>query len=487
MKVLIVSPIAALSPHLETELEIAQRHLDAGDEVVVMSCRGELPGCDFNLAADPKRCDACRSRRDAGWRLVEPRASHASLGPRIRYPYASSLPTATSESEALTAWRPGQADLGWGVLSTIISATLQPRPNLRKHRWLMFRLAAAAERVFHAVGEFLTRSTTDRVYIFNGRMGNERAVVRACERAGVEYVVHERACNVHHYGLFPNCLLHDIHALNAMILEHWGRAADDPARDETAHRWFRDQVERVQSSWHVFTKDQERDRLPAGWDSSRHNVVFFTSSGDELESISDVLSKHKLYGSQAEGLRRLIADVLAGRDDARITIRIHPHEAGRDSLESRQMLGMGDSRVTVIAPESKVDTYALMRAASVVVTFGSTVGIEAAYWGKPSVLLGPSFYQSLNAAVRPRSHTEAVAAILAPSQTLDRMAALPYGYWAKTHGERFRYFEPDGLFGGTFKGAVIRAAKPRLLQRINWWWGRLIRHLREGGVRYAGQ
>ena len=486
MKVVIVSPHAALSPHFETELEIAQGHLDAGDEVAVMSCWGELPGCDLNLAADPKRCHACRTRREAGWRLVEPRVSHEPICEPIPFPYASTLPRSTADERALKAWRPFQADLGWGVLSTLISATVDPEPDIGRVRWLMRRLAASAERVFGAVAARLASAGADRVYLFNGRLALERAALRACEQAGVDYYVHERACDTRHYGLSRNAMPHDIDRVDGDIRECWRAAADDPAREATAAQWFIDRANRVERSWHSFTKSQTPRALPAGWDPSRHNVVVFTSSEDEFAAIGDQW-QNPTYANQREGVERLVADLPARDPNVHVTIRMHPNQGRLKNRHTDALRAMVGEHVTVIPPEGTVDSYELLRAATVVVTFGSTIGIEAVFWGKPSILLGPSFYHRLGAVLRVHAHEEAVRAILAPPAAGDRSMALAYGLWSQTHGHRFRHFEPDGLFAGKFKGTAIRAARPRPWQKLRWKVERLSRRLMEGTLHYGGQ
>jgi len=53
-----------------------------------------------------------------------------------------------------------------------------------------------------------------------------------------------------------------------------------------------------------------------------------------------------------------------------------------------------------------VDSYDIVSAADVVLTFGSTIGIEAAYYGKPSILLGRAVYEDLGSCYVPSSHDE---------------------------------------------------------------------------------
>jgi len=482
VKILIVSPHAAFPPHFETELEIAQRHLDAGDEVAVASCWGELPGCHFSLDANPKTCHSCRTRRRAGWQLVEPRVTHESICDPVPFPYRSTLPERTADEGELQRWRPFQADLGWGVLSTLISVTANPEPDIPGVRWLMRRLAASAETIFRAVTARLLRDRPDRVYVFNGRLALERSVLRSCEQAGVDCFVHERGCDTYHYSLSRNAMPHDIEWVDASIREHWQAAAADPGREAVAAQWFIDRANRVERSWYSFTKEQTPRALPAGWDPSRHNVVIFTSSEDEFAAIGDQWRNH-LYTNQREGVERLVADLPARDANVHVTIRMHPNQARLNNRHTNALRRLGGPCVTVVPPEDRVDSYELIRAATVVATFGSTVGVEAVFWEKPSVLLGPSFYQNLGAALRVQSHEEALQVILHPPATADRSKALPFGYWQQTHGHRFRHFEPDGLFTGRFKGTAIRGARPRPWQKVAWRVARASRWLREGTLR----
>jgi hypothetical protein len=103
-----------------------------------------------------------------------------------------------------------------------------------------------------------------------------------------------------------------------------------------------------------------------------------------------------------------------------------------------------------------------------VVVFGSTVGIEATYSRKPSILCGAAYYASLDAAYRPASHDEVITLIDACLPPKPIIGALQYGFYLKTFGMDFRYFEPSGLFSGKFKGVEIAPPFPVRLAMRGW-------------------
>ena len=155
--------------------------------------------------------------------------------------------------------------------------------------------------------------------------------------------------------------------------------------------------------------------------------------------------------------------------ETKIYLRIHPNLKDVDNQSKREMLNLQSPNLTVIPPEATVDTYEMVRRSDSVATFGSSVGIEAVYWGTPSILLGPSFYNGLGGVRVPDNHKAALALLTQKLEATDRTAALIYGYWQQTHGIPYRYFEPTGLFEGKFKGQIVysgmKQPKPRLFRR----------------------
>ena len=70
MRVAVFAPYARWSPHLETDLEIVQQHLDQQDQVTLLSCDGEMRTCDVNPSHAAKPCRQCIGRRLGGMKLL---------------------------------------------------------------------------------------------------------------------------------------------------------------------------------------------------------------------------------------------------------------------------------------------------------------------------------------------------------------------------------------------------------------------------------
>lgn len=466
MKIAIYSPYQTVAPHFENELELMQLHLDQGDEVEYLACLGELQNCDFNAAKEPEACRQCVARRQAGVELLEPRLNLQSLTTENEVNQDSVVPEFKSPDD-LIAWKIDQFDIGYAVLSSLVSLVRDPEPCLKTHQGLLAKLIHSAVTTYHATLRYLEQHQPDRVYVFNGRFAAMRAVLRACQQKQVDCWAHERGCDLWHYELFKNHLPHDLVEMNQVILQHWQAAESHPNREEQAAKWFEDRRAGAEQNWHSFTQQQEKDVLPSNWRSDRHNISLFCSSQDEFRAIGPAWQM-TLYPNQNQGIRKIAAALLEKDPSAHLYVRLHPNLIGIDNADTRELRSMTSPNMTVIMPEDEVDTYRLVTASHTVVSFGSSVGIEAVYWGRPSVLLGPCYYSFLQGTYQPRDHDEVIELLTHPLEPQDKTAALVYGYWLQTRGIRFQYFEPESLFAGRFKGQIVHApqAKPQGLKRL---------------------
>ncbi len=472
MKIAIVAPLATVAPHFETELELAQRHLDAGDRVEMLACTGALPCCDFNVNRAPLQCGSCVGRRKAGLQLLDRRIAMIPLASTAA---SEAIPPEVFASiDALKEFRYEQFDLGYAALSSLVSICRDPQPDLQVHRALLERLLRAALATYRQTQSYCRTRRPDRVYVFNGRFAGTRAVLRACQSLGINCWIHERGCDLNHFQVFENRLPHDIEYMQQRMRAAWQAAEANPNREAIASSWFTDREQRIERNWHSFVKDQTHGRLPNGWNPANRNITVFTSSEDEFVSIGDSW-RNLLYADQASALRRIIADLPKLDDRVRLFVRVHPNlkDVTNDNVRALQQLS--GPRVTVISPHDTIDSYELLRRSDTVVTFGSSTGIEAVYWGRPSVLLGACFYRGLKGVFQPGSHEQAITMLnTALEPASDKSGALMYGYWFQTHGEQFKYFEATGLFEGRFRGKIVfdQTRKPpliRIAEKIKRW------------------
>ena len=438
---------------LETAFEMVQRHLMAGDVVTYRFLGYDVPFTNQSPYAGSTLFGPWLPERNAARLVAGP---NFDFVPRTRlrrtplpYPVPDSL-------EDLMELRHGSFDVGMAVASSLISLTRNSQFSPVEHRAWVRRVLEGAIAVHDFALRVLDDERPDVVYVFNGRHTYERAVRRACEAAGVTCLMYEWGSSPERFYLRPFAP-HDRDRVQEEMRASWEAARDDPEAHAAARRWFVERREGQPKDWPSFTTLQQRGHLPERLDGERV-VAYFSSSDDEFVAIGDEY-RWQGWTDQFDAVRQLI-QVVDGIGDTRLVVRIHPHLMHKYPLERERWMALQgcSPALTVVAPESEVDTYALIEAADLVVTGGSTVGVEAVHWGRPSVLLGPSEYDELGIVHRPADAAELARMLCESTLTVDREAALVYGYYRATFGEPYIVYQPTGFHRGTFLGVDLRPA-----------------------------
>ncbi|MBU6325942.1 MAG: hypothetical protein KJS92_10670, partial [Bacteroidetes bacterium] len=339
------------------------------------------------------------------------------------------------------------------VGSTLVSILRDSTLDVSSNNTKLKNLLAHAALTYSACKNFLQQEKPDLVYVFNGRLPNPRAMLSACLEAGIECHIHERGYNWKHYEIFKNRLPQDHLFIQELVVEAWEQAKE-PLRSEIGNLFYTERRKGQEQGWFSFVKDQKEGTMPEEWDPDKHNIVIFNSSEDEFISCTDDW-KNKLYMNQYNAIRRICRE-LQQYPDVRVYLRCHPNLKGASEAEKQELESMKQEHLVFIAPESSISTYALLDNASVVLTFNSTVGIEATYWDKPSILAGPSLYDQLGSNYIPTSHEEVMELLLSRHlPPKEKHGAVMYGYFFNSFGKPFHHFEPEHFSGGKFKNVDL--------------------------------
>lgn len=127
-----------------------------------------------------------------------------------------------------------------------------------------------------------------------------------------------------------------------------------------------------------------------GRPGSKPLLALFTTSPFECIGLEQFSVENDLKQNLSENVLEDICSRSSITSNWEVVIRFHPNlvDAGPYERARIQRLGEDFPSVTVVRPEDKVSSYDILEQASVVVTFGSTIGVEASWYGKPSLLIG---------------------------------------------------------------------------------------------------
>lgn len=432
--------------HLATELELAKNHNDAGDKVTVVICNQIVTLCANNIHGEKLKCNHCTAKRIHLFQSINVDVVLlSSYGPE-----QSDATTFSSKQLVTSATHEGHP---FGRLVTSTYASMKRKLEFSERDLLiMSQMYQASVTVYKASSRLLESHPCDLAYVFNQRFAPIHGVVGACRDACVPLISHERGAKPNMYSLYPEGKVHDQNQFELDCRDSYAKSGLDLATS-TAETYFKSRRQNRPSDGYCFTAIQQIGELPTEYSLSDENVVLFLSSDDEFYFLGDDWVD-PVFGTQFEAVNFLVSEYSGS---AKFWIRCHPNMATMDPsiVTQYRNLVSGLDNWHFIEPESTVSTYRLVDVATKVITFGSTVGIEAAYWNKVSICLGKSFYRNLGSTYVPKTKAEALTLIDGELIPLPRLGAIMYGNHCSTFGIEMETYSPIDVRTGTYDGIFI--------------------------------
>lgn len=436
MRTLFLS-LQGLSPVSQaTESEIMQKCINNGEEVWLLRCGAALRTCRLNPTHNILGCALCTHRcTSEALRMGVPAQRILQLDETL-FPETLEVELPENLNELMEFTHDG-VNVGRGAASTTISFlrdyNLKPRGEHKAIIELQLLTAIGAARNYQRI---LDEVRPDEVIIYNGRHIQAFPMVDLCRKRKISFKCFEFGCRVDRYHLFIDTTPHSIVSRQATMFEMWDQT-EPTVRISKAIAWYENKRGRIKTNDKVYTAGQDVGKLPPGFDLSTKNIAIFNSSEDEMKTIQEW--KTDLFDSQNEAIRSILE---ATKDDAGLHfyLRVHPNLKDVKNDQMKELLHLAYDHLTIIPPENQVDSYALVDAADAVVTFGSSIGLEASYWEKPSILYGKSFYQGLDAVYEPANFKELLSLIRTPDLPPKPSGnALPFAYYIDNYGTPFKY------------------------------------------------
>lgn len=258
----------------------------------------------------------------------------------------------------------------------------------KRHLKARRNLENVSLKVFGATLNCLARDANiTRMLVPNGRHADQKASILAAlsygSRISVRY--YEKGFTPGKYYL-GEVSLHDRISMQDQI-----RNSYDPAYAPAAKKWFEDRQFQVSQNEFIFNWDKKSNHNEIS--STQKTAVFFNSSADEFVSLgpswndSDWKSQWEAFGE--------VAEYLLSRK-YNITFRLHPNGINKSRREKHRdkkalkHFSRTYPKIRIYEPKSKVDSYKLIGGSNLIVVWNSTVGLEAAFLGKPLIHLNAS-------------------------------------------------------------------------------------------------
>ena len=446
MKHLVVCSSFLADPPWRIMVDEAMSSVARKNDVSVVYCAGGCRVCGNNPSGSRLACGLCQFYQKRYLKKLLPAATLIPIeraapqrteDPHFHYDSLQDIKNIVYRG----------VNLGYGVLSSYITWTRELIEDFTPaKRAYVDSLLREASRMVDRAYEVVDNVKPTHISLYNGRMLEVRpfldiARIRSIEMCGNEIVLTqaENGDQVYRRIRYPNCLPHDVDE-NARIAERlWTMENKILEEKRNIARGFYEKRRLgipAGDAWNpgqsrTFIGGQSKGLMPEDWDAQKKNIVIFNSSEDEYSSIDPKFDSLSLFSSQIEGVSR-ICDLLKDRDDYHVYLRVHPNLRKINFPYHTNLYALPQQfpNLTVLPATSKHSTYDLMDAADKVVVFGSTMGAEAAYWGKSVILIAASLYSRLGFCRTPRTESELLADLTdKPFGCPQNENILKYGYY----------------------------------------------------------
>lgn len=341
--------------------------------------------------------------------------------------------------QELKSFRYKEINIGMGVASTLISFFRDHEFNLSNYKEAVKKELQNAILVVDNLERLYSEVQPDLIYVFNGRMSTYAPVVQYCKLKEIDYRVFEFTSRYDKYHVLSRAIPHDIVYREKEMRESWLHNADFEAKKKISNDFFEAQRSGTHLMDGTFAGAHQK-KYHSDQYSKKEIITFFNSSIDEFASVPGWENYVYLYESEVDA----IVDICQYFTDdlkKQFVLRIHPNLKYLDNAQTRNLTRLRSLKnLDIIEATSEISSYDLMSVSNKIITFGSTIGIEACYFGKPSILLGMSFYDNLDVSYKPDSREVLMKLIATPT-----LEAKPsenvhiYGYWWMTFGNHFRF------------------------------------------------
>lgn len=350
------------------------------------------------------------------------------------------VPEFNSMKEAINFGVDGY-NLGIGTISSIMTMTRDYNFDLIKMRKFVVSYLQTCYMTLRNIEKFHEKYNFNEIYDFNARFPINYAGVSFAIKNNIEYKVWDRGANLNKLWVAKNNLIHDFDFIKSDIKRRWQDEVQN--KEEIAKEWFENRRKGQDQAWKSFTKDQIKELLPDGFDTTKENIGIFNSSIDEVFAYK---SWDHPFVEHDNVLIENILEHYKNDESKHFYLRVHPNLTKAKKLGSNQIKEINEFKskyknLTVIEPDDKIDTYALIDAVDKVVTSYSTACCEATYWGSVAILAGKALYEDLECVYQAKTMEEVYQLIdnkeLTPKP---RETTYPYGYHEQVFGEEMKYY-----------------------------------------------
>ncbi len=463
MNTLIYIPTGLPSPELEILLSKAQEIINQKKKLNIIICSGEKNyACSFNPYSQKTICLSCKNRLANGLKNLKGDYNLLTTPKNIKEInfFNEALYNKIKNKKKLLNIYYKKIDVGIAAYSSYLNFTR----DLNLEGYCSFKslkkILKCSVNLCDFFFNYLNNNKIDEIFIFNGRMSQNRPLFRIAKMLKIKVNILEHSTTLKNfYGVrnFKDNLPLDYNFFSKKIKKYTSKFPLKTQKKFISLYFKLKQKGIIINDKKSYVNNQIKNLMPAKWNNKKKNIVFFTSSVDEYEVLGDQY-KSVIYKNQTHAITK-IAKCFSGlaKKNYHLWIRIHPNMKNVKWSYSSNILRLDNlnPNVHVIKASSKVSSYELIAQCDKFITFYSSSALEAAYMNKPSILLSKNYFDKLNCFYTPKSHKAAIELIFNSIKPKTEEIENFVNFWVET-GEKQKFFSGNFYIDYKFNNVFIK-------------------------------
>jgi hypothetical protein len=409
-----------------------------GHEVIFAYCNGVMCSCLGNPESNPIICYSCRKRSKKATANLPTEIRIVPLNKNLQERY-DDIDLIFSSVHNLKNICYKNVNIGYSILSTYISLTRNHLPDCSddKTKTYLINLLKQAIALIDATETLIEEFKPEEIRVANGRLYEMNPLVRLAIKYRISYICTENICEIIGESLtqrivyFENTTPHDIKNHYERCMKNWElNNLTEEQKTNIGKSFYEKRRNGIPAGDRVYIKNQQKGKLPSNIDMTKRNIVIFNSSDDEYASLGEEFEAYSLFPSQYDGIIYML-EQFSNNNDYHFYLRIHPNLQNIKYSYHLNLYTLQNcyNNITVIAANDNISTYDLMDIADKVIVFGSTTGIEAVYWNKPTILLAASTYYYTETCYIPKTKEELLSLLQQKLTPCCKTNVIKYGFY----------------------------------------------------------
>lgn len=465
-RILVYSHTALWPKQHMVTLDLALSHATPTDHVTLLSCRGALVSCPANPEHVEPLCRKCVQQTIYSLEHVVPQEIDCIWLPDRTSADTEGVPLAFATLDEAFDFSIDGVNLGRYVVNSFVTESRDLYHNLNQAEQARIRvLAENAAFLFRQGRRILLEREIEHVLVRNPRRDSDGPLVAAARSLGVRSSAFDArgSGKTVRVAFQPGAeRLFAADTWREQILE---LPIPDPDSEDPIATIGREFIERnaageriPDSTIPVFKTEGAWGR-PESDPRKRLMAVFPSSEWEFVGNPEDIVNRHHV--SQYDFIKRIVCDREL-LDEFHIVVRWHPNLETAGPNERRiieELIATSPPSVINIPPGDPADSRRIIAESDLVVTFGSTIAIDAVWARRPVIQCRRSWFDAAGVAVIAETFEEFLSLARSELPVPPRGAALRLAYLL-----REPHFGPPKKFE-VVSGQWVRKGDLRPLKR----------------------